>query len=629
MDKKIYELSEIINKDLENNNLSENEKAELAGKIKPYLNKPSIVIAQANSISGNLEYNAVKAQKYINWANLLGVDAIVFPELFLVGNPLGDALIKFPVIASECREWLEVIAKLSKETKIIIGFIEEDKNDTLYYNSAAVLQNGKIEKIIRKSVLSNSAEYHDSRYLKTYQGKNDTKITLINDKKVNITIGEEVFNTDITADYAINLSASISRVNKEFSRNQQLSETAKKYKTPLIYVNHVGSSECLSYDGMCRVYNADGQELFRAKAFEEEFFIVSPFDKEGFTEENFDTTKQVQQKRFSLDYEYDLERTYKSIKQSIKDYFNKTGFERACLGLSGGLDSTVCAVLLTDVLGKENVLGVSMPSQITSSTSKNDAKELAENLGINFIEAPIKPMFDVARATFDNLFSEAEKNWNFRYKTSYTNDNIQARSRATILWGIANEFEKCLTIATSDKSEAYMGYATINGDMTGGYAPIADVTKTKLFALAKWMNKHRPQKNVIPASIIEKRPGAELAINPKTGKPLLAEEALMPYEFLDEVIWRVENLHQTIGDMPDEVFEYEKEHKITKEQKIEWLRKFFRRMSNSAFKGTLMPPSPIVDAHSINKTEYIQPILSGINYEKTSFDDKFKILTNS
>ena len=629
MDKKIYELSEIINKDLENNNLSEKERSELAVKIKPYLNKPSIVIAQANSISGNLEYNAVKAQKYIYWANLLGVDAIVFPELFLVGNPLGDALIKFPIIAQQCREWLEVIAKLSKETKIIIGFIEEDKNDTLYYNSAAVLQNGEIEKIIRKSVLSNSAEYHDSRYLKTYQGKNDTKITLINDKKVNITIGEEVYNTDISADYAINLSASISRVNKEFSRNQQLSETAKKYKTSLIYVNHVGSSECLSYDGMSRLYNADGQELFRAKAFEEEFFIVSPFDKEGFTEEFFDNTKQCQNKKFSLDYEYDMERTYKSIKQSIKDYFNKTGFERACLGLSGGLDSTVCAVLLTDVLGKENVLGVSMPSQITSSTSKNDAKELAENLGIKFIEAPIKPMFDAARATFDTLFSEAEKSWNFRYKTSYTNDNIQARSRATILWGIANEFEKCLTIATSDKSEAYMGYATINGDMTGGYAPIADVTKTKLFALAKWMNKHRPQKNVIPASIIEKRPGAELAINPKTGKPLLAEEALMPYEFLDEVIWRVENLHQTIGDMLDEVFEYEKEHKITKEQKIEWLRKFFRRMSNSAFKGTLMPPSPIVDAHSINKTEYIQPILSGINYEKTSFDDKFKILTNS
>ena len=163
--------------------------------------------------------------------------------------------------------------------------------------------------------------------------------------------------------------------------------------------------------------------------------------------------------------------------------------------------------------------------------------------------------------------------------------------------------------------------------MTGAYAPIADVTKTKLFALAKWMNMNREQKNAIPQSVIEKRPGAELAINPKTGKPLLAEEALMPYEFLDEVIWRVENLNQSINDMIDEEFLYEKNNSLSKEQKLEWLRKFFRRMSNSAYKGTLMPPSPIVDAHSINKAEYTQPVNARINYEKTTFDEKLQILT--
>lgn len=168
--------------------------------------------------------------------------------------------------------------------------------------------------------------------------------------------------------------------------------------------------------------------------------------------------------------------------------------------------------------------------------------------------------------------------------------------------------------------------------MSGGFAPLADVSKTKLFALARWLNKNRAQKNAIPEAIIAKRPGAELAINPQTGKPLLAEEALMPYEFLDEVIWRVENLQQTIGDMMQAEFLHEKHLKeqgepLSKEQKLEWLKKFFRRMSTALYKWSIMPPSPIVDARSINKAEYKHPIISsGINYHKTSFEEKLQQL---
>ena len=411
-----------------------------------------------------------------------------------------------------------------------------------------------------------------------------------------------------------------------------LSFAAKKHKTPIVYVNQVGSGECLSFEGASRVYDADGNLTAMAKSYAEQFFIVDVDDKQGQINplpKGLEKTLNSQ-KAFSLDHEPDLERTYLTIVQSIKDYFKKTGFKRAVLGLSGGLDSTVCAVLLADALGKENVFGISMPSRITSSESKNDARDLAGNLGINFLEIPIGDMFDVTRTKFDELFGKMEESWNCRYKNSYTNDNIQARARATILWGIANEFEKCLSIATSDKSEAYMGYATINGDMSGGFAPIADVTKTKLFALAKWMNENRKVKNAIPQSVIEKRPGAELAINPKTGKPLLAEEALMPYEFLDEVIWRVENLHQTIGDMIDVEFLYEKKEHVSKEQKKEWLEKFFKRMSFAVYKWSILPPAPIVDARSINKTEYRHPIIaSGINFNKTSFEDKYTCLLNN
>lgn len=146
------------------------------------------------------------------------------------------------------------------------------------------------------------------------------------------------------------------------------------------------------------------------------------------------------------------------------------------------------------------------------------------------------------------------------------------------LWGISNEFGSTLPIATSDKSELYMGYATINGDMSGGFAPIADIPKTKLFALARWMNENRKVKNAMPQSIIDKKPGAELAIDPKTGKPLVAEDALMPYEFLDEVIWRIENKKEHYYDMLNSEFLYEKKHKVSQEQKIQWLDKFYKRM---------------------------------------------------
>ena len=217
---------------------------------------------------------------------------------------------------------------------------------------------------------------------------------------------------------------------------------------------------------------------------------------------------------------------------------------------------------------------------------------------------------------FDEIFDNVSKYWCNRYTSSFTQGNIQARSRAMILWGIANEYGATLPIATSDKSETYMGYATINGDMSGGFAPILDVTKTKLFALARWMNENRESKNAIPESIILKPPGAELALDPNTGKTLKAEDALMPYEFMDEVIWRIENLNQSIDNMMQNEFIYEKKNILDSSTKRAWLEKFFRRLNTSTYKWYISAPSPIVDSHSINKIEYAQPIVSNINHSK-------------
>ena len=653
---RIYKLSE----EYDNGADAKVIEKELKELLRPF-KKGSIGLAQINPIAGNIEYNAKKVVKYITHAQNIGLDLVVFPELVLMGYPIEDTIDRHPIIVEENIKWLKEIAKITTSTTAIVGFVEPRKYDHLtgkkYFNSVAVLQNGKISGIIRKSLLPTYSEFNDYRYIepspivgsqkpKTLgcfdenSIENCPKTNEINGLKYGISICEDCWNNkeffnDTTLysidpieelaqenpDVFINCSASPTRAKKEQLKHNMLSFISQKYKTPIVYVNQVGAIDNSSFDGSSRVFDKNGKLLARAKSFTEQFLIVNPHQNLG---KIYPLTKGLEKtlteaKIYTLEYEPDLERTYKTIVQGIRDYFNKTGFKRAVLGLSGGLDSTVCAVLLADAIGAENVFGVSMPSKITSKESKTDAEKLANNLGINFTEAPIKDMVETTNNCLQDLFKTVEDKWNCRYKQSFTMDNIQARSRAIFLWGISNEFDRCLPIATSDKSELYMGYATINGDMSGGFAPIADVPKTKLFALARWLNKNRTVKDAIPEAIILKKPGAELAIDPKTGKPLIAEDALMPYEFLDEVIWRIENKKEHYYDMLESEFLYEKSNTVSKEQKIEWLNKFYRRMSTALYKWSILPPSVIVDSRSINKYDYKQPITSsGINYKGLS-----------
>ena len=599
----------------------------------------TILLAQLNPIVADVEYNYNKALECIKQAQKKGIKLVVFPELFLLGYPPADIIERYPLIVEENIKYLEKLALECKDISVLIGFCEFNKQKfgKKYFNSVAYINNTKIEKIMRKSLLPTYSEFSESRYFQAAEFISKDRIINFNSLRAGVVICEESWNDfdffkkplykidpvetlikEQKPDFLINLSASPTRTKKEQLLNNMLINCAKKYSLPVLYVNQSGSTDCITFSGTSRAYDKNGNLIARAKSFEEDFFEVNIFDN---TQNRIEPLPKGlektlnSQKEFSLDYEPDLERTYLTITTAIKDYFRKNGFKRAVLGLSGGLDSSACAVLLTDALGKENVTGVSMPSKITSSQSKNDAKELAQNLGINFFEIPIKDMTDASSNTFSRVFDEIQSVWGeFRYKAPLTFDNIQARSRAMILWGISNEFSSTLPIATSDKSELYMGYATINGDMSGGFAPICDVTKTKLFALARWMNENRKTKNAIPEAILIKPPGAELAINPKTGKPLLAEEALMPYEFLDEVIWRLENLQQRADEMLKEVFLYEKKHTITHEQKKLWLQKFAQRVQFAQFKWSIMPPGPIVDSRSINRAEYIQPITSKLKF---------------
>ena len=672
---RLYELLEETDKFFQSKNDTNTEQFnKIKSEIKQILSsypKGNIGLAQINPIAGDIEYNAKKVIKYIKYGQELNLDMVIFPELILMGYPIEDTIDRHPIIVEENVKWLKEIAALTGSTAALVGFIEPRKYNLTtgksYYNSVAILQNGEIKGIVRKSLLPTYSEFNDYRYIEpspVVGVQPDSTLCLLDEENVvdcdktisingikyGISICEDCWNNkdffDKTLyskdpieelasekpDVLINCSASPSRAKKEQLKHNMLSFTSNSYKTPMVYVNQVGAIDNSSFEGSSRVFSKDGALIARAKSFSEQFLIVNPLNKIG---KIYPLTKGLEktlteQKIFTLEYENDLERTYKTIIQGIKDYFKKTGFKRAVLGLSGGLDSTVCAVLLADALGKENVFGVSMPSKITSQESRSDAEILANNLGINFTEIPIKDMVDTTNRMFDKLFSDVEAKWNCRYKQSFTQDNIQARSRAMYLWGISNEFEKCLPIATSDKSELYMGYATINGDMSGGFAPIADVPKTKLFAFARWMNKNRKEKNAIPDSIILKRPGAELAIDPRTGKPLIAEDALMPYEFLDEIIWRIENKHEHYWDLINAKFQYEKTHEVSEKQKAEWLDKFYRRMSTALYKWSILPPSVIVESRSINKYDYKQPITSSrINYKGTSREEIRKSLNEA
>jgi NAD+ synthase (glutamine-hydrolysing) len=629
----------------------------------------NIFMAQLNPMPGCVEENALKVLKFIKKSEEENADLVIFPELTLMGYPIMDAIDRHPLIVEQNVKWLKELAKFTNKTHAIVGFVEPRNGQISgkrYYNSVAVLGEGKIKAIIRKSLLPTYSEFNDYRYFEpspvvgiqaaeTLGDFGEAKIAQsnglieINGLKYAIVICEDGWNdkdfftnpmykkdpVEILAkqapDVIINCSASPSRSKKEQLKHNMLSFVAKKYSTPIVYVNQVGAIDDISFDGASRVYNAKGELTARAKSFEEDFAracitsggIIEPLTR--WLEKTL-----TEQKIFTLDYEPDLERTYKTIIQGIRDYFAKNGLKKAILGLSGGLDSSVSAVLLADALGAKNVFGVSMPSVISSQASHDDAKELAQNLGINFAVAPINEMVDTTNAQLNPLFNKVFVYWrDCRHSKSYVQDNVQARSRATLLWGIANEFCAAIPIATSDKSELYMGYATINGDMSGGFAPIADVPKTKLFALARWLNK-KGTENIIPETIIIKPPGAELAINPETGKTVKAEEALMPYEFMDEIIWRIENRHESYQDMIDSDFLYETKNKVTKEQKTQWLDKFYKRMSTALYKWSILPPSVIVEGRSINKTDYRQPITSGkIDYKGQTSEKIYQKLLKS
>lgn len=635
--------------------LYETMRLHLGGRGQGYMG-----MAQINPTPGDLAGNARKIMRHAAAGEALGLDMVIFPELSLMGYPIRDAIVRFPFLAEENLKWLRAIAERTEETRLVVGFVEprhplekagrKTRPGKDYFNSMAVLGDGEILAIVRKSLLPDYNEFEDERQFEAApaSGAHHPQ-TLgsaawgfnapvpsgnpfgIHGHTYGFSICEDMWadaaffdqplyrrdpveELALTKPHAlINISASPTRSRKEQLKHNLIAHLARRHGRPFVYVNQVGTVDEVSFDGGSRMVDAEGNLVARARLFAEQFLIVNPFKKEGTVYPMPPGLAQTltAQKVFDAYDTSDLGRTYESILQGIRDYFGKNGFQRAVIGLSGGLDSSVTVVLLADALGPENVLGVSMPSEITPAENRSDARQLAGNLGIQLLEAPIGKVVDGIEAAVETIRPALEAHWGSADARSNARDNAQAITRATLLRQIGNEF-RALPIATSDKSELYLGYATVNGDMSGALAPIGDLPKTKVRAMARWLNAHRPVKNALPESVITKPSGADLKVNPQTGALVTAEEDLMPYEFADEVIWRIEALHQDYAAMLEAPFQYEQKHGISREQKALWLGRFFDRMSKAVFKWFISPPILIMEGNgSIAKSDYHHPIVAG------------------
>jgi NAD+ synthase (glutamine-hydrolysing) len=435
----------------------------------------------------------------------------VFPELAICGYPPRDLLDK-PSFITDTQIALRHLLDLSEQIDIIVGFVyrDESKSGKNLYNAAAFLSGGKINTVARKMLLPTYDVFDEDRY---FLSSPEVTVVRIKNKRFGITICEDLwfpiqskYTVDpvglIAAkgvDYLINISASPFEEGKLKTRLGLISDTAKRFNMPVLYVNQSGANDGIIFDGGAVVADENGAVCAMSPRFSQEPYFI---DTENFPE-------SVQQ--LLPDKNQDLQ---EALAMGVRDYTRKTGFSKVVLGLSGGIDSAITAAIAVKALGSENVIGVSMPSRFSSPGSIADAKELSESLGITMYTIPIEPMFEAYLAHLTPYFFNKEFN--------IAEENIQARIRGNILMALSNK-HGWLVLTTGNKSELAVGYCTLYGDMCGGLAVIGDVFKTRVYELAKHINANG---TVIPESTITKPPSAELRHN-QTDQDTLPEYSLL------------------------------------------------------------------------------------------------------
>lgn len=468
-----------------------------------------IALAQVNflvgNIAGNID-NIIQAAAYAR--DQLVADMVVFPELIVTGYPAEDLLLRKDFI-EEANNAIHVIAESVNDIALVLGYPE--LADNKIYNSAIVLYQGVSLACYRKQALPNYGVFDERRYFTP--GKQPC-IFEFNGHFIGLTICEDVWHKGVIeaskaagADILLTLNASPFNLGKIHQREQVICAQVKTVGIPLVYVNQVGGQDELIFDGASFVVNGQGEIVYRAEEFNEKIGLVEFADNQPKPGSCFPLCGKI-------------ESAYQALVLGIKDYIQKNGFAGAILGLSGGVDSALVLALAVDALGCDKVEAVLMPSRYTQDMSNEDAILEAEALGVKYHIIPIEPAVKAFAGMLAEVFSGTQKDT--------TEENIQARCRGVILMAMSNKQGKLL-LTTGNKSEMSVGYATLYGDMAGGFAPIKDVPKMLVYQLARYRNS---LSKVIPERVLTRPPSAELAPDQ------VDEDSLPPYEILDPILER-------------------------------------------------------------------------------------------
>ena len=476
-------------------------------------------IAQINTTVGDFPGNSAAILSAYRALVADGAELVLTPELSIPGYPPLDLIFAGEFVERNLAALRELHAAVG-EVPLVVGFIDRNTSGKgkPFHNAAAFLEKGKPPVVIHKRLLPTYDVFDEARYFEP--GEASAPITY-GGRRVGITICEDLWTPEYLpgalykvdppadlvaggADLLLNLSASPFQYGKPGTRLQMLQAQVARFGVPIYYCNSVGGNDQLVFDGHSLVLSADGKHLQRLGGFKEELAVVgdpaNPFKPD-----------------YNRDVD-DLGELYQALVLGLRDYFRKCGFKSAVLGLSGGIDSALTAVLAVEALGSEHVTGVAMPGPYSSEGSVRDALLLAETLGITCLKIPIKESYQVMKAGLAGAFEGRPED--------ATEENLQARLRGVTMMALSNKFGSLL-LTTGNKSELAVGYCTLYGDMCGGLAVISDLPKTLVYALSRWINRDR---EIIPADTIEKPPSAELRPNQTD------QDSLPPYDVLDAIL---------------------------------------------------------------------------------------------
>lgn len=509
----------------------------------PFLMIMKIAIAQINPLIGDLSGNAQKILEMSQQASLTGVRLLLTPELSICGYPPRDLLLNPSFVVAMDQTLQKLAEDLPTNLAVLVGTVVKNSQARItggknLFNSMALLENGKIQQFFHKRLLPTYDVFDEHRY---FEHGLEVNYLIVDHLKIGVTICEDLWNdeefwgkrsypinpindlADLGVDLIVNLSASPYTVGKQNLREAMLKHSAISFQKPIIYTNQVGGNDDLIFDGRSFAVNKQGEIIARGEGFVSDFITVE-----------FNGNQQdLVLGNISPVYESEEAEIWDALVLGVKDYVHKCRFSKVLLGLSGGVDSALVAAIATAALGKENVIGILMPSPYSSEHSISDALALAENLDIQTEILPIGELMQAFDQSLNDLFAGTE--------FGIAEENLQSRIRGNLLMAISNKFGYLL-LSTGNKSEMAVGYCTLYGDMNGGLSVIADVPKTRVYSLCKWLNSHH-QKEVIPVNILTKAPSAEL----KPGQ--VDQDSLPAYDILDDILDRLLHQHQSAAEI--------------------------------------------------------------------------------